>query len=114
MGEGLALVKSAQLRSSYRFDAKRLVEISATEEVSAGFADEFAAAVLEAGGAGGAEDGVVFAGGEGALGGGGWGWSGFDDGFRGAGPHFDSVAQFAIFSTAVAGWDASNDVRFDK
>ena len=91
-----------------------LVEVGAAQEVAAGAADEFAAAVLEAGGAGGAEDGVVLAGGEGALGGGGWGWSGFDDGFRGAGPHFDSVAQFAIFSTAVAGWDASNDVRFDS
>ena len=48
--------------------------------------------------------------------GGGWGWvwGGFGDGFGGAGLHFDSVAQFAIFSTAVAGWDASNDVRFDS
>ncbi|RSL16844.1 hypothetical protein EDE15_2369 [Edaphobacter aggregans] len=91
-----------------------LVKVGAAEEVAAGFADEFAAAVLEAGGAGGAEDGVVLAGGYGALGDGGLGWCGFGDGFGGAGLHFDSVAQFAIFSTAVAGWNASNDVRFDS
>jgi hypothetical protein len=98
------------------FDAERLVEIGATEEVTAGFADEFAAAVLEAGGAGGAEDGVMLVGGEGTLGSrrGGWAWGGFGDGLGDVGLHFDSVAQFAIFSTAVAGWDASNDVRFDK
>lgn len=56
----------------------------------------------------------MLAGGEGALGGGRGGvWGGFGD-FGCAGLHFDSVAQFAIFSTVVAGWDASNDVRFDS
>ena len=37
-----------------------LVEVGATQEVSAGSADEFAAAVFEARAAGGAEAGVVF------------------------------------------------------
>jgi hypothetical protein len=40
----------------------RLIEVGAAEEVAAGFADEFAADVLQTGGAGGAVDGVVLGG----------------------------------------------------
>lgn len=39
-----------------------LVEVRAAEEVAAGLADQLATAVYEAGGAGGAVDGVVFGG----------------------------------------------------
>ncbi len=37
---------------------------------------------------------------------------GFDGGFGGWVVHFDSVTQFAIFSTTVGDIGASNDVRF--
>jgi hypothetical protein len=39
---------------------------------------------------------------------------GFDSGFGGSGLHFDSVAQFAIFSTVIGRLGASNEVRFDS
>jgi hypothetical protein len=86
--------------------SKALVEVCATEEVAAGAAYELAAAVFEAGGAGGAEDGMMLVGGQWA------GGSGCDSGFGSWVVHFDSVAQFAIFSTTVGDIDASNDVRF--
>lgn len=40
----------------------QLVEVGTAQEVAAGTADELAAAVLQPGGAGGAEDAVVFVG----------------------------------------------------
>ena len=100
--------------SNRSLDAKRSVKICATEKITAIFADQFAAAVLKAGGAGGAEDGVMLVGGEIALRGGRGGICEVFGGFVCAGLHFDSVAQLAIFSTAVMGADASNDVRFDS
>jgi hypothetical protein len=85
------------------------VEISATEEVAAGAADELAAAVFEARGAGGAEDGVVFGCGEGAL-----LWGRLRVRFGSAELHSARVAQFVNFSTPVSALGASNGVRFDK
>jgi hypothetical protein len=85
------------------------VEVSATEEVTAGGADELAAAVLKARGAGGAEDGVVLGCGDGALLRG-----GLRVGFGSAEFHSDRVAQFVNFSTSVGAWAASNGIRFDK
>jgi hypothetical protein len=84
-----------------------LVKVGAAEEVAAGSADQFAAAVFEARGAGGAVDGVVLAGVERAL-----GSCGFAGGLGGGGLHVDRVAQFAIFSTTVGDKGASNGVRF--
>jgi hypothetical protein len=55
-----------------------LVEVGAAEKVAAGSTDEFAAAILEAGRAGGAEDRMVLVSGQGAESG-----CGFDGGFRG-------------------------------
>jgi len=40
------------------------------------------------------------------------GGRGFDGGFGFWVVHFDSVAQFEIFSTTIGDMDASNDVRF--
>ena len=74
-----------------------LVKIGAAEEVATLPADEFAAALLKTGGAGGAEDGVVFGRVEGTLGGG-----VFHGGFGYSRLHWDSVAQFANFSTSIS------------
>ena len=47
------------MRSVWKASQLGLVEVCADEEVATGVTDEFAAAILQAGGAGGAVDGVV-------------------------------------------------------
>jgi hypothetical protein len=91
---GVTIANYGGCRSSSQLRENHLVEVGATEEVAAGAADELAAAVFEARGAGGTEAGVVL-GGDGALGGWGfWGGFGFGDLLHG-----ERLAQIGRIST---------------
>lgn len=99
MVRGWAEVGLPEDWAAKRVNARRLVKVGAAEEVAAGFADKFAATVLQPGGAGGAVDGVMFGG---KVAGGGFCWGGgLDWPVCDAGLHGDRVTQTGIFLTGV-------------